>query len=152
MWDQVVGAWNGDAAINFYKGSISKALRRARPGKRSHSLLEDNDRCFKCQKSEDAKEESGLKVFRIPARSPELNVCDYALWKAVTVRMRAQEKGWPKNKKESREQYVARLRKTAKSLPASFVRKSIGDMRRRCQRLHEAKGYHFEEGGGYRRA
>ena len=44
-------------------------------------------------------------------------------------------------------QYVARLRKTAKSLPVSFVRKAIGDMRRRCQRLYEAKGHHSEEGG-----
>ena len=105
-----------------------------------------------CQKCEDAKEESGLKVFRIPARSPELNVCDYALWKAVAVRRRAQEKGWPKNTKESRDHHVARLRETAKSLPASFVRKSIGDIRRRCQKLYEAKGHHFEEGGGYRKA
>ena len=29
----------------------------------------------------------------------------------------------------------------------SFIDSSIGDMRRRCQRLYAAKGHHFEEGG-----
>ena len=61
--------------------------------------------------------------------------------------MRAQEKGWSKTQKETRAQYVKRFRKTAMSLPVSFVQNAIGDMRRRCQRLYDAKGGHFEEGG-----
>ena len=32
-------------------------------------------------------------------------------------------------------------------LPANFINGSIKDMRRRCARLLEAKGGHFEEGG-----
>ena len=60
--------------------------------------------------------------------------------------MRAQERTW-KNKRESREAYLARLRRTALRLPASFINKSIEDMVRRCQKLYEAKGWYFEEGG-----
>ena len=40
---------------------------------------------------------------------------------------------------------MARLRRTAKRLPASFLNKCVGDMRRRCQLLRAAKGKHFEE-------
>ena len=42
---------------------------------------------------------------------------------------------------------TARLRRTAIRLPAAFVKKSIEDMKRRCQRLYAAKGGYFEEGG-----
>ena len=42
---------------------------------------------------------------------------------------------------------ISRLRRTAKNLPKEFIVNSIGDMRRRCQRLLEAKGHFFEEGG-----
>ena len=52
-----------------------------------------------------------------------------------------------KSKRETRQEYVNRLRRVAKSLPASFINKSIGDMVRRCNRLYAAKGGHFEEGG-----
>ena len=54
---------------------------------------------------------------------------------------------FPKSKRETRAEYVARLKKAAKSLPKRFVEKAIMDMRRRCQRLYAAKGKHFEEGG-----
>ena len=61
--------------------------------------------------------------------------------------MRQQEAKWPKSKRESREQYIQRLRKTATSLPKKFVEDSVGDMVRRCNRLYNAKGKLFEEGG-----
>ena len=61
--------------------------------------------------------------------------------------MRECEANWPQGKKETRDQYVARLRKTAKALPKKFIEDSIGDMQRRCARLYEVKGSFFEEGG-----
>ena len=76
-----------------------------------------------------------------------MNVCDYALWKEINKRMRAMEEGWPKSKRESRADYLARLKKTAKGLPSKFIEDSMGDMVRRCARLCEQKGQHFEEGG-----
>ena len=68
-------------------------------------------------------------------------MCDCALWKEINRKMRAQERSWPKNKRESRDDYVP-LR-----LPTAFITKSIGDMQCWCQRLYEAKGGLFEEGG-----
>jgi hypothetical protein len=74
-------------------------------------------------------------------------VCDYALWKQVNRKMRKQEKKYPKSWRETRAQYIARLRRSAMNLPQSFIDNSIGDMVRRCQRLYKAKGGHFQEGG-----
>ena len=61
--------------------------------------------------------------------------------------MRRQEKKFPKAKRETRAQYVLRLRKAAKGLTKTFVEKAIGGMQERCRRLYAAKGGHFEEGG-----
>ena len=72
---------------------------------------------------------------------------DYGIWKAVTARMRRQEQKFANNKVETKMEYLARLRRTAKMLPRALVRRAIQDMRRRCQRLHAARGGHFEEGG-----
>ena len=94
-----------------------------------------------------AKIDSGIQVFAIPKRSPDLNVCDYALWKQVIRQMRAQEAKWSKSKRETRDEYLGRLRRTALSLPRQFVMDAVGDMKRRCQRLFAAKGGLFEEGG-----
>ena len=74
-------------------------------------------------------------------------MCDYAVWKKINRKMRAQEKMFPKSKYETRAEHVARLQKTAKSLTQSFINNSIGDMTRRCQRLYAARGGYFEEGG-----
>ena len=71
-----------------------------------------------------------------------LNVCDYALWSEVNRRMRLAEGKWPAGRTESRDRYLARLRRTALGLPASFVESSVADMRRRCRLLAA-----FEKGG-----
>lgn len=111
-------------------------------------MLEDNDPTgFKSRLGKEAKKRVGISIFQIPKRSPDLSVLDYAVWKEINKRMRQQEKLWPKSKRESRDGYASRLRRTALRLPRSFINASIGDMRRRCQRLFEAKGHHFEEGG-----
>ena len=127
---------------------MARALSKTWPTRRRWTVLEDNDPTgFKSNKGIAAKSKARIDVFRIPKRSPELNVLDYAVWKAVNRRMRAEEKSWPKSKRETREDYASRLRRTALRLPRSFIESSIGDMQRRCQRLFEAKGNHFEEGG-----
>ena len=77
-----------------------------------------------------------------------VNVLDYAVWAEISTRMRAQERRWPVNKKETREKYLARLRRTALRLLPKFINSSIKNMKERCQRLHKAKGVHIEEGGG----
>lgn len=148
MWHTVpTGRWSGKAAAEMYESSLRPTLEKAWGSKGRFLVLEDNDPTgFKSGKGIDAKARSNLDVFKIPNRSPDLSVMDYAVWKQINLRMRAQEKTW-KNKRETREAYLERLRKTAMGLPASFINDSVGDMVRRCQKLYEAKGGYFEEGG-----
>jgi len=148
VWEEIKGRWNGNSAIDLYKGPILRALKKAFPSRKKFTILEDNDPTgFRSKKGIQAKIDSGIQVFAIPKRSPDLNVCDYALWKQVVRQMRAQEAKWSKSKRETREEYLGRLRRTALSLPRHFVMDAVGDMKRRCQRLFAAKGGLFEEGG-----
>ena len=148
LWETVEERWSGGVAADLYTGAIAKCLKRGYPGRSGVTVLEDNDPVgLRSTKGVEAKRASKITVFEIPRRSPDLNVCDYALWRMVIKKMRAEEAGWQKSKRETRDAYIARLRKTALSLSPAFVRKAIGDMRRRCARLLEAKGGLFEEGG-----
>lgn len=139
--------WGGKVAAEMYLGPVRAAVRRRYPQRKWWTILEDNDPAgFKSTLGNQAKKDAKLHAFPIPMRSPQLNVLDYAIWSEVSRRMRQQEKRWPPNKKESRPQYLERLRRTAKRLPARFVRNSIMNMKVRCQRLYAAQGSHFEEG------
>lgn len=148
LWHEVGGTWNAAAAESLYKGALQKACKKTWPGKRKFSLLEDNDPTgYESKKGIAAKASAGLVKFFIPKRSPDLNVMDYAVWTQVNRKMRQAEAKFPEGKKESRQQYLQRLRRTALSLPPSFVDAAIGDMPKRLHRLFKARGGHFEEGG-----
>ena len=148
VWHEVGKRWSGKVAADLYKGPIQAALERSWPKQKRWMLLEDNDPAgFKSRQGVAAKKAANIKVFDIPKRSPDLNVCDFALWKEVTRRMRLQEKNFARSKRETRSQYISRLKKTATRLPAKFISDSIADMQRRCQRLWDEKGGHFQEDG-----
>ena len=83
----------------------------------------------------------------IPKRSPDLNVLDYAVWSNINKRMRQQEAKWPATKRETRREYLDRLKKTAVNTSKPFLLKAVGDMKKRCGLLLKAKGGLFEEGG-----
>jgi hypothetical protein len=61
--------------------------------------------------------------------------------------MRTQEKRFHPSKRETRAEYLERLRRTAVAMPPQRVWRWIDDMPRRCKRLYDARGGHFEEGG-----
>ena len=125
LWHEVGKKWTGKKAADLYKGPLLHALRRGWPTRRTWEVLEDNDPTgFKSKAGEAAKAESKICIFKIPERSPDLNVCDYALWKQVSRTMRRQEKKFAQTKKESRSQYIARLHKAAKGLSKTFINKS----------------------------
>ena len=148
VWHVVEGAWGGVAAECLYMRVVRPKLETIYPGKRSFSVLEDNDPTGNMsKKGMEAKRSTGLKVFSIPEYSPDLNVMDYVVWAEVEKRMRRQERAWPENKKETRDAFIRRLARTARGLSEDFMDKSIKDLRRRCALLYEAKGGLFEEGG-----
>ena len=49
---------------------------------------------------------------------------------------------FPRSKRETRSEYITRLRRAAQGLSAKFVRSAIGD-----QLLYQRRGALFEEGG-----
>ena len=149
MWDVLQQKkWTGATAAEMYAGPLKAACSAAWPKNRKFNVLEDNDPTgYKSKKGIAAKAGNGIRAFEIPKRSPDLNVCDYALWKEVNKKMRRQEKKFPAAKRETRDVFVKRLRRVALSLPQAFIDKSIGNMVERCRRLYESKGKYFEEGG-----
>lgn len=141
MWHVVRGPWNGQAAADMYEGPLRKAVEKAYPGKRCWTVMEDNDPAgYKSRKGMDAKRRAKLVSLDLPKRSPDCNPLDYSLWRAINNRMRSQEKAFSKTFKETKPQYLQRLRGVAMSLPTSVVKKAVGDMRRRVKELVDKKG------------
>ena len=148
VWHDVGRKWNAKVASAVYAGPVQAALKRASPRKRKFDIIEDNDPSgFKSKLAEKAKRAAKIKVLCLPKRSPDLSVMDYAIWKRIIQKMRSQERRFKKSKRETRAQFIARLRRTAKSLPPAFINKAVGNMKERCERLYNARGFHFEEGG-----
>ena len=145
VWEYIEGRWNSGEAARLYKGPILKALREAYPHRRTFNVLEDNDPTgFKSTAGEDAKAEAGIEAFEIPKRSPQLNVCDYFLWKQVNSCMRKTERNWPNSKREKRPAFLRRLTRTAKSIPPEMITSAVQSMKRRCQLLLDAEGGQIE--------
>ena len=148
LWEYIEGNWNGEAAAKMYSGPLVKALKDTQGSRRRFLILEDNDPSgFKSTKGMNAKDAAKIDTLTFPKHSPDLNVCDYALWHEVNRKMREQERKWVADKKETRQQYLKRLKRTAMNLSPEFVGKSIANMQDRCKRLLDAKGSRFEEGG-----
>ena len=148
LWHPIDGNWCAAAADNLYRRPMLRTLLKSHPTRKTFNVLEDNDPTgFRSKVGMLAKKEVGIRVFAIPKRSPDLNPCDYGLWKAINRRMRAAERKFPASKKESRKDFIARLARTARGLPQTFINKLIGDMARRVRRLHARRGMLFEEGG-----
>lgn len=151
MFEFVDGQWNGDAAARMYSGPLLRAMRKAYPEKAARrspkwTVLEDNDPTgYKSGKARAAKKSAGIVSMDLPKRSPDLNPLDYSLWAAINKAMRKQEAKFRKDKKETKEAYKMRLKKTALSLPTAVVKKAVRDMRRRCREVVKAKGGLFEK-------
>ena len=106
----------------MYAGPLKTALQKAFPHVRAHRVLEDNDPTgYKSSKGMEAKAASAIMTLDLPHRSPDLNPLDFSLWAEINKRMRNQEKNWPYGKKETRDAYRQRLRRTAKNLPADYI-------------------------------
>lgn len=146
MWHVIEGRWTATKAAEMYGGPLLKSLKKAYPGSKKFEVLEDNDPAgYKSHAAQAKKKEVGIEVMELPPRSPDLNVLDYCLWAEISRRLRNQEAAFPANKKESKEQFLARLRRTALGLPTALVKRAVQDMKRRCTLIKEAKGYLIDE-------
>lgn len=147
LWHVVEKTWCGDEAETLYSGPLAKALAKEYPTKRKHRVLEDNDPTgYQSGKAKRAKAAlAKLELFCIPKRSPDLNVMDYYVWDAIERRLRQAEFHMSCEKREGREEFIRRLRKTAKALPRDEVNRAIGDLARRAELLYRAKGGLFDE-------
>ena len=141
LWEYVQGRWNSDEAARIYSGPMKDALQNEYPHRKRFTVLEDNDPTgYRSRKGIQAKKDAKIDVFEIPRHSPELNSCDYWLWKQVNSKMREQEQRWPEGKREHRQAYLRRLKRTAMSLTAEEIGDALGSMKRRCVALNAAKG------------
>ena len=119
-------------AERIYKAPMKRALQNEYPNRTRFTVLEDNDPAgYRSKKGMQAKTEAKIDVFAIPKHGPELNICDYWLWKQVNAKMREQERNWPKGKKEDRDGYFRRLKRTAMSLTKEEIDDAQGSMKRR---------------------
>ena len=73
-----------------------------------------------------AKADARMRSEGLPRRSRDLNVLDYSLWHAINERMREEEKQFPANRKDTKEQHLVRLRATALGLPRAVVEGGVG--------------------------
>ena len=148
VWSLQETKWCAQSASDFYHDGVRPALDKRWPRTKRFTIFEDNDPTGNTSGlGKQAKKGLKLDVFVIPKRSPDLNVMDYAVWSEIERKMRNQERNWKKAKRETREQYIDRAQHTAQSLSKGFIDRSIGNLKRRCSLLLEAKGGLFEEGG-----
>jgi hypothetical protein len=152
VWATVEGRWSGEKAAEMYSKVVAPALKKQYPGKKRFVALEDNDPTGNRSKlGLAAKTKAKVDLLKIPERSPDLNVLDYSIWSEVERRLRHQERCMKDEKRETREEFIKRLDRTAHSLTREEINKAIGKLHKRCQLLLKAKGGLFVEGGNKRR-
>ena len=84
--------------------------------------MEDNDPAgYKSNRAIETKRAVGIEALSLPPRSPDLNPLDYSIWAEINRKMRQQEAAWPATKRETRPDYLRRLRRTAMSLPKAYI-------------------------------
>ena len=146
MCYHVKGHWNGAKAAEMYSRHLAPALRKTHPTKKRFLLLEDNDPAgYKSNLGKDAKRAERIDVLPLPKRSPDLNPLDYGFWDCVNRRLREQESRFQTRKKETPQQFTARLRRTIMRTPKEVLTPMVESMKRRCVALKACGGKDFEE-------
>ena len=150
FWHVTEGRWNATKAAEMY-AALAKTLARVCPEHAARPrakwiVLEDNDPAgYKAMVARENNIELGISAMSLPPRSPDLNVLDYCFWSEINRRLRRREASFPANRKESKEDFLKRLRRTALTLPASLVKRAVQSMKRRCKAIQANGGYLIEE-------
>jgi hypothetical protein len=141
FWRVVPKKWCGQEAANMYK-ELGKTLRlRLCQGPQGYRVVEDGDpKGYQSNKGKDAKAAADIVSLKLPPRSPEWMPLDYSLWAEIEKRMLAMTV----NGTESKENWIKRLRQTALSLPRSYVKSTIAQMKDRIEATAASKGKHIK--------
>jgi hypothetical protein len=137
VWHEVRGKWCSKAYADIVDDVITPAMHATG----AEILLRDNDpKGYDTYKGAAAEQGNNLAVKPLPARRPDLNVCDYWLWNRINREMRATEAAWPTTRKERFEAWKARLKSVAQNLPQADVYTAQASMHRRCRELETNNG------------
>ena len=103
--------------------------------------MEDGDpKGFQSSKGKAAKEEERIQSWKLPPRTPEWMPLDFSLWAEIQDRLYRQEVLGNETKKA----FLARLRRTAMSLPKSMVERVLAKIPKNIDATVQAKGKHID--------
>ena len=139
MWRVADKKWCGEEAAAMYK-DLGVALRRFWGKKRAYRVVEDGDpKGYQSNKGIAAKASEKIQPWKLPPRSPEWMPLDYSIWKEIEKRMLADDSV---TGTESREEWLARLRRTAMGLPRDYVKSVLLKMKGNIEATVESQGKH----------
>lgn len=103
-----------------------------------YTVVEDGDRKGN-QSGKGIAAKKNAKIFSmlLPPRTPSLMPLDYSIWSAIAKKLLD---GAPETT-ETKENFLKRLRKVAKSLPKGYVQSVILRMKANLMALVDARGY-----------
>jgi len=137
MWQEVSGSWNGAVAANVYEKHMKPALVRYWGEKPRYKIIEDGDRKGNASnKGIAAKARANIRAISLPPRTPSLMHLDYSIWQRIVKRVM----DTAPNGTETRQDFLKRLRKIAKSLPKKYIKSQIAKMKSNVKALKDARG------------
>ena len=106
--------------------------------RRQFTIVEDGDRKGHYSgKGIDAKKAAKIFAIKLPPRSPSLMPLDYAIWKRIMDQLMEEA---PEGR-ETKTEFLERLRVIATSLPKSYIKSVIAKMKPNLKAISDAKGY-----------
>ena len=140
MWHVGPRVWNGKAAAAMYSGQLRPALQRCWGKRPWYRVVEDGDPTgFQSNAGKRAKKASGIKSEKLPPRTPEWMPLDYSIWAEIVKRVMRDGPA-----KETRTEFLERLRRVALSLPKAYVRTVLESMKKRIIAVREAQGHNIK--------
>lgn len=139
MWTLHETPWCAEAYSHIVSRHLSRAVKLE--GDKKLLVLRDNDpKGFESKRGQKAEQKNGLTIIKLPKYRSDLMPLDYSVWDNIHKRMIFEEQGWPKSKRETKKEYIARLKQTALDTPKAEMDKCMASMRRRCRALVDSGG------------
>ena len=136
------GKWNAKKCTEVY-GKLAKLLQQHVGKKREYRVLQDNDPSgFKTNLAEEFARENSMVMPPVPKYSPDLVVCDFYLHKVVKDGVLARLAKLQR-KTMSNADHDEIVQDVVKGLDRSEVRRAVGSLKGRIDRVKRAGGWHI---------